>query len=121
MTGSESEAPEPLVGRTLLGKLRVIREIGAGGMGAVYEVEHLMTHHRRALKVLHRRFEANKQALHRFRREAGVAGTVRSPHIVETFDAGRLEDGSVYVLMELLEGHSLADEIKNRGPLVPRA
>ncbi|MBN8612170.1 MAG: serine/threonine protein kinase [Deltaproteobacteria bacterium] len=97
-----------LTGRVLMNKLRVERLLGEGGMGAVYEVEHLITRHRRALKVMHSKLATNAETIARFIREAGVAGTLRTPYVVETFDAGQLDDGSPYVLMELLEGKPLA-------------
>ena len=97
-----------LTGQTLLGKLHVIRLLGEGGMGAVYEVEHLITRHHRALKVMHQSYSASTETVARFIREAGVAGTLKTPHVVETYDAGQLEDGSPYVLMELLQGHTFA-------------
>src|SRR5262245_53828494 len=93
---------DDLVGQVLLDKLHVVRKIGGGGMGAVYEVEHLITKHRRALKVLHKRFVSKPRFARRLNLEAGVAGTLNSPFVVETYDAGLLEDGSAYVLMELL-------------------
>lgn len=96
-----------LTGVVLMNKLRVVRLLGAGGMGAVYEVEHLITRHRRALKVMHAALARNTDTIARFIREAGVAGTLRTPYVVETFDAGQLDDGSPYVLMELLEGRPL--------------
>ncbi|MCB9594100.1 MAG: protein kinase [Sandaracinaceae bacterium] len=113
-----SDAAVDRVGQTLLGKLRVLRELGSGGMGAVYEVEHLGTRHHRALKVLHGRAQENPRVVERFLREATVAGTLRSEHVVETLDTGRLEDGAPYVLMELLEGQTLAELIAE-GPLPP--
>lgn len=104
---------DPLVGQTLLGKLRVIRQLGGGGMGAVYEVVHLMTGHRRALKIVpFAEIRSRATMTQRVLREASIAGKVRSEYIPETFDAGTLEDGSVYVLMELLEGRSLAQIVE---------
>ncbi len=97
-----------LTGRVLMNKLRVERLLGEGGMGAVYEVEHLITRHHRAIKVMHSKLATNAETIARFIREAGVAGTLRTPYVVETFDAGQLDDGSPYVLMELLEGKPLA-------------
>ncbi len=115
--GAVDAADDPLLEEVLLGKLRVLRRIGAGGMGAVYEVEHLLTRHRRALKILHPRLGTDSNAVERFLREASVAGTVKSPFVVDTYDAGTLDDGSVYVLMELLEGRSLGDELRDHGPM----
>ena len=108
---------EDLTGNVLLGKLQVTRLLGRGGMGSVYEVEHLVTHHRRALKVLHAEGARRPASVERFLREAGVAGKLASSHVVETFDAGRLEDGRPYVLMELLEGRDLAEIFAAPEPL----
>jgi serine/threonine-protein kinase len=95
----------------------VERLLGEGGMGAVYEVEHLITRHRRALKVMHSKLATNAETIARFIREAGVAGTLRTPYVVETFDAGQLDDGSPYVLMELLEGRPLSALFEAPTPL----
>jgi serine/threonine protein kinase len=106
-------------GVVLGGKFRVIREIGSGGMGAVYEVVHVLTHHHRALKVLHVEREKAQEASVRLLREASAAGRIGNKHIVETFDAGTLDSGDTYVVMELLEGESFAALLKrkNRIPL----
>ncbi len=116
-----NDAEDELLGQTLLGRLKVLRRIGAGGMGAVYEVEHLITHHRRALKVLHRQYASSAEAVSRLVREAGVAGKVGSELITETFDVGRLEDGSTYILMELLEGATIGELIERHGRFAPSA
>lgn len=112
--------PADLVGQILLGKLEVIRKIGGGGMGVVYEVEHRLTGHRRALKVVHAKYADRPRFMKRLLREAKVAGKLQTPYVVETFDAGRLEDGSAYVLMELLEGRSLYELVQAEGRLAPR-
>lgn len=75
------------------GKLEIIRVLGAGGMGVVYEVRHTLTKHRRALKVMTPR-EANATIIKRFLQEASVAGTLDTDYITQIFDAGQLEDGS---------------------------
>jgi eukaryotic-like serine/threonine-protein kinase len=103
-------------GDVVLGKLKIIRVLGAGAMGKVYEVEHLMTLHRRALKVINEGVANDDEALVRLQREASAAGRTGDPHIVETLDAGRLEDGSIYLLMEKLEGEPL-DVVLSHGPL----
>ena len=108
---------DPLIGQVLLGKLDVIRSVGQGGMGSVYEVEHLITHHRRALKIIKPELVKRHTYMKRLIREAGVAGTLNTPYVVDTYDAGTLDDGSVYILMELLEGRSLYDVIKRDGEL----
>jgi len=110
-----NDGAHDLVGQTLLGRLKVLRRLGSGGMGTVYEVEHLITHHRRALKVLDPKLVASGEAVSRLVREAGVAGKTGSDAIVETFDVGRLDDGSPYVLMELLEGATVGEVLERRG------
>ncbi|MDP3500843.1 MAG: serine/threonine-protein kinase [Myxococcales bacterium] len=103
---------------TVLGqKLRVVRLVGQGGLGEVYEVEHLLTRHRRALKVLKAQWRSDTELVERFLREASAAGHIGNPHIVETYDAGTLEDGSPYLLMELLEGQSLDVVLRWNGRL----
>ena len=86
-------------------------------MGAVFEVEHEITRHRRALKLLHAQMAAMPAVVERFLREASAAGRIGNPHIVETFDAGRLESGEPYIVMELLKGKTLADLLSESGPL----
>jgi len=105
------------VGAIVAGKLRVVGTLGAGGMGAVYEVEHELTLHRRALKLLHAQMAAIPGVEERFLREASAAGRIGNPHIVETFDAGRLSGGEPYIVMELLKGMTLAERISGYGPL----
>src|SRR5262245_47546857 len=70
------------------GRYRVVRCIAVGGMGAVYEVIHVETERRRALKVMHPQFIQNDDMRHRFRQEARVAAKIDSVHIVDVFDAG---------------------------------
>jgi serine/threonine-protein kinase len=106
-------------GSVVAGKLRVVRLLGEGGMGAVYEVEHELTKHRRALKVLHPRVAGSPTIVARFLREASAAARIGNPHIAETFDAGRLESGEPYLLMELLEGETLDGRVSRVGPLSP--
>ncbi len=109
----------PVPGDVLLGKLRVLGRLGEGGMGVVLEVEHTLTKHRRALKLLRPEVAADPDVAARFLREAGVAGQIGSRYVAEVQDAGRLEDGSLYVLMERLEGESLGALLRRRGALRP--
>jgi serine/threonine-protein kinase len=101
------------------GKLRVVRTVGFGGMGVVYEVEHELTKHRRALKVLHARAAQQPGVLERFFREASAAGRIGNAHVAEAFDAGRLESGEPYLLMELVEGETLDQRLRRQGVLGP--
>jgi serine/threonine-protein kinase len=103
---------EPQPGELIAGKLQVIRRLGAGGVGSVWEVEHTLTRHRRALKLLHPRFLERPEVIERFLREASAAGRIGNPHIVEAFDAGKLESGEPYLLMELLQGEPLSARVR---------
>jgi serine/threonine-protein kinase len=111
------EDPSALpAGTVLAGKFRVVRCLGQGGMGSVYEIEHELTKHRRALKMLHAAMANIPGVVERFLREASAAGRVGNPHIVETFDAGTLEGGEPYIIMEMLKGCPLTDKI-GQGPM----
>ncbi|HEX4338460.1 MAG TPA: serine/threonine-protein kinase [Polyangiaceae bacterium] len=103
-------------GTVLAGRFRVVRCMGVGGMGSVYEIEHELTKHRRALKLLHAAMAQNSHVVERFLREASAAGRVGNQHIVETFDAGKLDSGEPYLIMEMLRGQTLSDRIA-RGPM----
>jgi serine/threonine-protein kinase len=103
-------------GTLLAGKFRVVSLLGEGGMGAVYEIEHELTKHRRALKLLHKSMAAMPSVVERFLREASAAGRVGNPHIIETFDAGVLDTGEPYLVMEILRGQPLASRIA-QGPM----
>jgi eukaryotic-like serine/threonine-protein kinase len=98
-------------GTVLAGKFRVVSLLGEGGMGSVYEIEHELTKHRRALKLLHKSMAAMSSVVERFLREASAAGRVGNPHIVETFDAGVLDTGEPYLVMEILRGVPLSARI----------
>jgi len=104
-------------GTVVAGKLRVVRLLVTGGMGAVYEVEHELTQHHRALKILHPRVAGSPTIVARFLREASAAARIGNPYIAETFDAGRLESGEPYLLMELLDGETLDGRVSRMGPL----
>jgi len=103
----------------LIGQYKVKEFLGEGGMGTVYEVEHVALGRSYALKVLRARVvDRDETAAERFLREARTAARVRHPNIVDVFDFGHMPDGRPYFVMELLEGESLADRVE-RGALPP--
>ncbi|MDC0744424.1 serine/threonine protein kinase [Polyangium mundeleinium] len=107
-------------GSIFAGRYRVERRIAAGGMGAVYEVIHLETNRRRALKVMHANFVQSDDLRGRFRQEARVAAEIESDYIVDVFDAG-IDDatGMPFLVMELLRGEELGKRLRRTGPLPP--
>ncbi len=103
-------------GTVFTNRYRVIRRIAAGGMGAVFEVLHLETQRRRALKVMHATLLQSEDLRERFRREATVAAHVDSEFIVDVFDAGVDEaTGMPFLVMELLRGEELGERLKRVG------
>lgn len=103
----------------VIGPYRVLEFLGEGGMGTVFEVEHIALTRRYALKVLRTKvIERDPGAAAKFLREARTAARVRHNHIVDVIDFGHLNDGRPYFVMELLEGQSLADLVAG-GALPP--
>lgn len=103
----------------IVGPYRVLEFLGEGGMGTVFEVEHIALTRRYALKVLRTKvIERDPGAAQKFLREARTAARVRHPNIVDVVDFGHLADGRPYFVMELLEGQSLADLVAG-GALPP--
>jgi serine/threonine-protein kinase len=94
-------------GSVLLGKYRVDRVIGVGGMGAVIGARHLQLDERVAIKFLLPEMVQHDEVVQRFLREARAAIKIRSEHCVRVFDVGRLENGAPYMVMEFLEGQDL--------------
>jgi serine/threonine protein kinase len=113
----DSPSVTRLFGLTLDGKYRLDELIGRGGMGVVYRAEHTGLRRKVAVKVLLRGHEAGSESKRRFEREARTAGNIGHPNIVQVFDLGSLPDGSPYLVMELLQGTSLADKLKIEGAL----
>ncbi|HEY0192797.1 MAG TPA: serine/threonine-protein kinase, partial [Kofleriaceae bacterium] len=124
-TGSVALAAEPqelesepeLIGAEIDGRYRVIELIGEGGMGKVYLAEHIEIGRRVALKVLHPSYSRMPDLVERFRREARAATKIDHPNIVGVTDSGTTADGSVYFVMEFLEGVELGNVIEREGAI----
>lgn len=101
------------------GRYRVLDEIGRGGMGVVYRVEHDATGNRYAAKVLAAKLHDDPTALRRFQQEVKAATRLGGKHVVKTIDADRDPDlgGAPFLVMELLEGRDLRQELVERGHL----
>lgn len=105
------------VGEIVGGKYRLIRYLAAGGMGAVWEVQHTVVKRRFAMKLLHPELAAQRDSLARFQREAEAAGALQSENVTAAMDFGIAEDGSPYILMEYLDGESLRALLDRAGTL----
>ncbi len=108
---------DPRIGQLVQDRYRIVRKIGEGGMGAVYEGEHTVIRRKVAIKCLHAQYATNQEMVNRFQREAMAANTVRHPNIVEVTDMGRFEDGAVFMVLEFLEGSELSGLLKGEGAL----
>ncbi|MBI4511870.1 MAG: serine/threonine protein kinase [Deltaproteobacteria bacterium] len=110
---------DPIVGAKLVGRYEVTRKIGEGGMGAVYEARHLLIGKRVAIKVLLDKYAQKADVVARLQQEARLASSIGHEHIVDITDFGETEDGRTFVVMEFLEGESLAHLLSREGPLAP--
>lgn len=105
-----------LIGRTLDGKYRIEKPLGRGGMGTVYLATHVGTERVVAVKVISPEFMERVEFVERFRREARAVGRLRHPNVVNVTDFGTAESPAgpvAYLVMEYLDGHSLADELRS--------
>lgn len=107
---------DPRLGMVLQERYRIVRKLGDGGMGAVYEGEHVLIKRRVAIKVLHAQFAQNPEIVARFQREAEAATSIGHPNIIEVTDMGRFPDGTAYMVLEFLEGRDWSHDIESAGP-----
>ena len=114
--GAPSPSPDDsailAIGSLLDGRYRVDAIIGIGGMGRVYKAEHTGIGRAVAIKVLHSRLGGSKEAAQRFQREALASGRLDHKNIVGVSDFGVTDDGSLYLVMEALEGESLGKRLE---------
>ncbi len=113
--------PDPFLFQTLGGKYKVVRKLGEGGMGAVYEAEQLLGTSRRrvAVKTLHPHLSRDANIEARFRREVGTIAELGHPNTIQVYDFGTTESGILYIVMEFLQGKSLADVLLAQGKMMP--
>ncbi|HEU4480868.1 MAG TPA: Stk1 family PASTA domain-containing Ser/Thr kinase [Actinomycetota bacterium] len=104
--------------RTYGGRYAVIERVGVGGMAEVYRARDELLGRDVALKVLSERLSKDRSFVERFRREAQSAANLNHPNIVSLYDYGS-DEGSYFIVMEFIEGRSLADIIRDEGPLMP--
>jgi serine/threonine-protein kinase len=107
------------IGQIVEGKYRIVRLLGEGGMGAVYEGENVRINRRVAIKVLHAAFTENREVTQRFEREAQAAGRIGNDHILQVLDLGGLPSGDSFIVMEYLDGEPLSARIEREGRLTP--
>jgi eukaryotic-like serine/threonine-protein kinase len=108
---------DPFIGRDILnGQFQILQKIGSGGMGAVYKALQPQMNRMVGVKILHPKLANRKDLVSRFRREARAMSQLTHPNTVKVFLYGELEDGSLYIIMELLEGKNLNQTVRAEGP-----
>ena len=110
------ERRDPRVGKTL-GRFRVEFRIASGGFGAIYYATDTRTRAKVALKILHSTLARDQRVVERFRREAVALTQLRDPHTLRAYQLREADDGTLYIVMELLRGESLHHRLQTQGPL----
>ncbi|MCS6799736.1 MAG: serine/threonine protein kinase [Myxococcota bacterium] len=116
MTSTEQGAAR-WIGRVLDERYRIDEVLGEGGMGTVFVAEHLKLHKKVAVKMIHPDLVGNAEVAARFAREAMASAQIEHPHVVSALDYGVLDDGIAYLVVQLVRGSSLADELRSKGGL----
>ncbi len=116
-TAEVSAANDPFIGRQVAGTYQIVRRIGSGGMGSVYEARHVRLDSAFAIKMLHMQLSPNEEILARFHREARSASQLKHPNILDVFDVNKTEDNVHYIVEEFLEGSPLSDVVDREGTL----
>lgn len=109
---------DPLLGQVIDQRYRVVKVIGRGGMGVVYQVEHIAMGKIMAMKLLNSQVRSRPHAVRRFRQEIKVVARLSHVHTVSVFDCGDAEDGSLYIVMEYLRGLDV-EQLLQHEPMLP--
>ena len=110
---------DPYIGMVVSGDIEIKSVLGVGAMGTVYRARQRSIDRDVAVKILHHELSGNVQLVRRFHREAKIASRLQHPHVVEVHLVGELADGSLYIVMEFLDGSSLADALSAVGGAFP--
>jgi serine/threonine-protein kinase len=113
----EEADKDPLLGRTIGGRFKIVERVGTGGMGTVYRAEQTGLDRSVALKILRKELSWEQDTVTRFHREARAMSLLTHPNTVRVFDFGETEDGLLYFAMELLEGELLTAKVERDGAL----
>ncbi len=109
--------PDALLGRVFEQRYEIRMALGQGGMGTVYRGWQISVDREVAIKVIHPKLASDRLAVKRFLREARLSSRLSQPNVVNVYDFGQTDDGILYIVMELLRGHTLAHELESQQPL----
>jgi len=108
---------DPFIGRDILeGQFKILQKIGSGGMGSVYRAQQTDMNRMVGVKILHPKLANRKDLVSRFRREARAMSHLAHPNTTKVFLYGELDDGSLYIVMEFLDGKNLNQTVRADGP-----
>ncbi len=113
--GGDLKKMSDLTGTVLDKKYELIRMLGEGGMGTVYEAKHLLIGRRLAVKFLHAQYVTSQEVVTRFQREAQAAAAIGHENIIEVTDMGTTSDGAPYIVMEYLDGQDVREALTDKG------
>ena len=119
-TADPKPKPDAMTGKVVDGRYRITRRLGAGGMGVVYEAEHVGVGQKVAIKFLHAAFSADPETVRRFKNEAKSYAQIIHPHAIQLHDFGQDADGNLFISMEYLEGRDLKRTLTRDGRLSPK-
>src|SRR6266498_3186979 len=108
---------DPLIGQVLSERYRIVRKIGEGGMGAVYQAEHALIEKKIALKILFPDLTRRADLVQRFLQEAKSASRIGHENVIDITDFGQSPEGYVFIAMEYLSGQDLGEVLKGSGPM----
>jgi hypothetical protein len=118
LVDAQDDGTDPFVGTTLADNYQILRIVGEGGMGRVYEARHTRLGRKRfAIKVLHAEYARQPDVVARFQREAEAASGIAHPNVVDVYDVHHTEDGRPYLVGEFLEGEELGRYLSRFGKL----
>jgi TonB family protein len=115
IVGTKEPQTDPMIGRVIAGRYRLLEKIGQGGMGAVYKGQHIKINRLTAIKLLTSELVSNQEFITRFQREAEMASQIDHPNAVAIYDFGEAEDGLVYLAMEFVNGKPLSAILRKSG------
>src|ERR1051326_6592481 len=120
MTQGEGDTNK-LIGTTIGGKYAVVKLLGEGGMGCVYEAQQKLgdTIRKVAIKTLHEHLSHDPKILARFEREVGTVAALTHPNTIQVYDFGKTDQGVLYIAMEFVQGRSVAETLEKDGPMQP--
>lgn len=115
--GPDTAPQDPLLGRAIVGKYRLLEVLGSGAMGTIYKAEQTNLSKEVVIKLLHRHLLSDPELTQRFHREAKAASRLNHPNCVQIIDFGETDDGSLYIAMEYIPGDDLATLLEQHFPI----